>query len=172
MTRRLAARHRRRRLLGWRAAEHVVPGGIGTGEGRCTQASTSHRTPFGVAKDGRITPADWNGGYGNAVIIDHGGGFSTLYGHMTPSIRGRGRPDEPGRPHRRHGLHSQLDRSPSALRGPGSQQDPIRSVPYRTDGQRTTSSPATHSPGQHCSGVGTGRVGRRPCPTLGDPVYR
>ncbi|MGI8982993.1 MAG: murein hydrolase activator EnvC family protein [Acidimicrobiales bacterium] len=40
-------------------------------------------TPIRAAKAGTVILAGWNGGYGNAVVIDHGGGFSTLYGHMT-----------------------------------------------------------------------------------------
>jgi murein DD-endopeptidase MepM/ murein hydrolase activator NlpD len=30
---------------------------------------------------GRVTHAGWKGGYGRAVIIDHGYGFKTIYGH-------------------------------------------------------------------------------------------
>ena len=40
-------------------------------------------TPIRAAKGGTIILAGWNGGYGNCIVIDHGGGFSTLYGHMT-----------------------------------------------------------------------------------------
>ena len=41
-------------------------------------------TPIRAAKAGTVIVAGWNsGGYGNWVIIDHGGGFSTLYGHMS-----------------------------------------------------------------------------------------
>jgi murein DD-endopeptidase MepM/ murein hydrolase activator NlpD len=41
-------------------------------------------TPIHAAKAGTVIVAGWNsGGYGNWVIIDHGGGFSTLYGHMS-----------------------------------------------------------------------------------------
>ena len=40
-------------------------------------------TPIRAAKAGTVILSGWNGGYGNCVVIDHGGGFSTLYGHMT-----------------------------------------------------------------------------------------
>jgi murein DD-endopeptidase MepM/ murein hydrolase activator NlpD len=40
-------------------------------------------TPIRAAKGGTIILAGWNGGYGNCIVIDHGGGFSTLYGHMS-----------------------------------------------------------------------------------------
>lgn len=40
-------------------------------------------TPIRAAKTGTVILAGWNGGYGNCIVIDHGGGFSTLYGHMS-----------------------------------------------------------------------------------------
>lgn len=36
---------------------------------------------FVAAADGVVTKASYNGAYGNMVIIDHGGGISTLYAH-------------------------------------------------------------------------------------------
>lgn len=40
-------------------------------------------TPIRAAESGIVTYAGWLGGYGKAVIIMHGRGISTLYGHMS-----------------------------------------------------------------------------------------
>ena len=34
-----------------------------------------------AAADGTVVKCEWYGGYGNCVIINHGGGIMTLYGH-------------------------------------------------------------------------------------------
>lgn len=39
--------------------------------------------PIVASKAGRVIVASYYGGYGNAVVIDHGGGVTTLYGHMS-----------------------------------------------------------------------------------------
>ena len=38
-------------------------------------------TNFVAAADGVVTKASYNTAYGNMVMIDHGGGISTLYAH-------------------------------------------------------------------------------------------
>ncbi|MBM7866737.1 peptidoglycan DD-metalloendopeptidase family protein [Heliobacterium gestii] len=40
-------------------------------------------TPIHAAQTGVISMAGYYGAYGNTVIIDHGGGTATLYGHMS-----------------------------------------------------------------------------------------
>ena len=43
-----------------------------------------------AANGGTVTMAGWNGGYGNCIVIDHGGGLATLYGHLSSMSVSRG----------------------------------------------------------------------------------
>jgi len=42
-------------------------------------------TPLYAADDGVVVTSTggWNGGYGNTIVIDHGGGVKTRYGHAS-----------------------------------------------------------------------------------------
>ena len=46
--------------------------------------------PYGTAivaaEAGKVTYSGWMNGYGNTIIIDHGGGLSTLYGHNSSLV--------------------------------------------------------------------------------------
>lgn len=39
--------------------------------------------PIFATADGRVRSSDWYGGYGNAVVIEHAGGLTSLYGHLS-----------------------------------------------------------------------------------------
>lgn len=43
----------------------------------------SSGTPIAAARGGTVILAGWSGGYGNLVVVDHGGGLSTAYAHMS-----------------------------------------------------------------------------------------
>jgi murein DD-endopeptidase MepM/ murein hydrolase activator NlpD len=40
-------------------------------------------TPIRACRSGTVVIAGSQGGYGNAVVIDHGGGMATLYAHQS-----------------------------------------------------------------------------------------
>jgi murein DD-endopeptidase MepM/ murein hydrolase activator NlpD len=64
---------------GWR--EHPVLGGRRFHTGIDIGASTG--TLIAAAGDGTVVYAGMKAGYGNTVIIDHGGGIATLYAHQS-----------------------------------------------------------------------------------------
>jgi murein DD-endopeptidase MepM/ murein hydrolase activator NlpD len=43
----------------------------------------AYGTPIAAAAAGAVIYAGWEGGYGNLVVIDHGGGLATAYGHQS-----------------------------------------------------------------------------------------
>ena len=51
---------------------------------------SGYGAPIRAAKSGTVIMAGYNGGYGNCVIIDHGGGFTTLYAHQSSMAVGDG----------------------------------------------------------------------------------
>jgi murein DD-endopeptidase MepM/ murein hydrolase activator NlpD len=40
-------------------------------------------TPVSAAAGGQVVIAGWMGGYGNLIVIDHGGGMATAYAHLS-----------------------------------------------------------------------------------------
>lgn len=58
-------------------------GDVGTKYHEGIDIGVPEGTPVGAAGAGTVTQAGWYGGYGNAVIIDHGNGLETLYGHLS-----------------------------------------------------------------------------------------
>ena len=46
--------------------------------------------PIRASASGIVIMSEYYGGYGNAIIIDHGNGYSTLYGHCSALFVGRG----------------------------------------------------------------------------------
>jgi murein DD-endopeptidase MepM/ murein hydrolase activator NlpD len=50
----------------------------------------SYGDPIHACRAGTIVSAGWMGGYGNATVIDHGGGMATLYGHQSQIVVSEG----------------------------------------------------------------------------------
>jgi Peptidase family M23 len=64
---------------GWRI--HPLTGNRRFHAGQDLAAPTG--TPIVAVANGRVVLANWHGGYGKAVIIEHNGRLQTLYGHMS-----------------------------------------------------------------------------------------
>ena len=64
--------------FGWRI--HPITGASRFHSG--IDIADDYDTPVVASAPGVVTHAGWIDGYGNAVIIEHEGGWSTLYGHF------------------------------------------------------------------------------------------
>lgn len=52
--------------------------------------ANDHGTPVRATADGEVGFAGWEGGYGKLVVLHHGNGFSTYYGHLSEIKAGVG----------------------------------------------------------------------------------
>jgi murein DD-endopeptidase MepM/ murein hydrolase activator NlpD len=71
----------------------VLTSGFGWRWGRMHEGidlAVTSGTPVVSAAAGTVILAGWMGGYGNLVVVDHGGGISTAYGHNTSVTVGVG----------------------------------------------------------------------------------
>lgn len=59
-----------------------TPGGCSSGFHRGVDLQTAQGSPIYAAHAGVVVATGPNGTYGNWILIDHGGGISTVYGHM------------------------------------------------------------------------------------------
>jgi len=62
------------------------PLGFGTEYHSGVDIAAAYGTPIIAAGDGQVVFVGWRGGLGRACVIDHGYGFSTLYGHTQKII--------------------------------------------------------------------------------------
>jgi murein DD-endopeptidase MepM/ murein hydrolase activator NlpD len=76
----------------WPVSGPVVSG-FGMRWGRMHEGvdiAAGYGTPIHAAASGTVIYAGWMGGYGNLVIIDHGNGLATAYGHQSSFAVGGG----------------------------------------------------------------------------------
>ncbi len=79
-------------FFGWRV--HPITGNSRFHSG--TDLGAAYGTPVLAAQKGQIQNADWMGGYGLAVVINHNSAEQTLYGHLSEIFVQPGQWVEPG----------------------------------------------------------------------------
>jgi len=62
------------------------PGGIGSTNHQGIDIAAAYGAPIYAADGGTIKFSGWQGGYGYLVIIDHGNGYETYYGHNSELV--------------------------------------------------------------------------------------
>ncbi len=69
----------------WPTSNHWVSGNEYWDGHLAIDLAAGEGAPVWAADAGTVTMAQggWNGGYGNVVMIDHGNGYFTLYGHLS-----------------------------------------------------------------------------------------
>jgi len=74
----------RRAISGWTFHDPGNPGHIGL------DIAAERWDPIVAVLDGKVVFAEWGGGYGNLVIVEHEGGWSSYYAHLTEIAVDRG----------------------------------------------------------------------------------
>lgn len=70
----------RRKISGWTFHDPGNPGHIGL------DIAAAMWDPIVAINSGVVVFADWGGGYGNLVIMEHDGGWSSYYGHLSEIV--------------------------------------------------------------------------------------
>ena len=65
---------------------HPIQGVYKNHAGIDISGSNVNGAPVVAAADGVVTYAGWIGGYGNCIIINHGSGIVSLYGHGSETV--------------------------------------------------------------------------------------
>lgn len=73
-----------------------VRGEVSRGPGAGLRIAATAGSAVNAVGHGRVAYADWMRGYGLLVIVDHGGGFMSLYAHQRALLKGVGDWVEPG----------------------------------------------------------------------------
>ena len=62
---------------------HPITGEVRQHDGYDLCANTGAGSNIYASASGTVSVAGWYGGYGKCVVIDHGGGLQSLYGHLS-----------------------------------------------------------------------------------------
>lgn len=78
------------------AARYGSPKAVGDLRWRGIFLAAAEGAPVTAVTHGRVVYADWLRGFGHLLVIDHGNGLMTLYGHNQSLYKGLGDPVEAG----------------------------------------------------------------------------